>query len=104
MIEKLTFVDENDQIIGAGDRKEAWTKGYYTRNVRIVLLDERGRLLSQKRSVKKDTFPGMWTVAASGHVDEGESWDAAAVRETQEEISVSTELKLIGEFVFKNDE
>lgn len=103
MTERLTFVDENDQPIGVGDRKEAWSKGYYTRNVRVVIRDQNGRFLSQKRSIKKDSYPGMWTVAASGHVDEGETWDIAAKRETQEEIGVSADLKLVGDFIFKDD-
>ncbi len=103
MIERLTFVDENDRQIGSGTREEAWGKGYYTRNIRVVLRDESGRFLSQKRSIKKNSYPGMWTVAASGHVDEGESWDAAAQRETQEEIGVSAEMNLIGKFAFQDD-
>ncbi len=44
------------------------------------------------------------TVAASGHVDEGEAWNEAARRETFEEIGISTDLKLVGDFIFKNDE
>ncbi len=104
MAERLTLVDENDQPITVGDRKLAWAQGYYTRNIRVVLRDENGRLLSQQRSMKKDSFPGMWTVAASGHVDEGETWDVAARREAQEEIGISPDLKLIGEFTFKHDE
>lgn len=104
MTERLVLVDENDQPIGVGDRKEAWAKGYYTRNIRVMLKDENGRILSQKRSIKKDLFPGMWTVAAGGHVDEGETWETAAVRETAEEIGVSPELKLVGSFNFKSDE
>ena len=54
--------------------------------------------------MKKDTFAGMWTVAASGHVDEGETWVEAALRETREEIGISASLKLVGDFIFKNDE
>jgi isopentenyl-diphosphate delta-isomerase len=104
MTERLVLVDENDQPIGVGDRKEAWAKGYYTRNVRIVLRDEMGRFLSQKRSMKKAIYAGMWTVAASGHVDEGETWETAALRETKEEIGISVDLKFVGDFVFKNDE
>lgn len=104
MTERLVLVDENDQPIGVGDRKEAWANGYYTRNIRVMLRDEDGLILSQKRSMKKDLFPGMWTVAAGGHVDEGETWETAAARETKEEIGVSPELKLVGDFVFKSDE
>ncbi|HMI09452.1 MAG TPA: NUDIX domain-containing protein [Candidatus Saccharimonadales bacterium] len=104
MTERLTLVDENDQLIRVGDRKEAWANGYYTRNIRVVLRDQNGRFLSQKRSMKKDTFAGMWTVAASGHVDEGETWVEAALRETREEIGISASLKLVGDFIFKNDE
>jgi 16S rRNA (adenine1518-N6/adenine1519-N6)-dimethyltransferase len=103
MAKRVIFVDENDQPIGAGDREEAWTKGYYTRNIRVVLKDQNGRFLSQKRSAKKSTYPGMWTVAASGHVDAGETWDEAAHRETNEEIGISIDLKLVGDFVFKDD-
>jgi isopentenyldiphosphate isomerase len=104
MTEKLTLVDENDQVIGVGDRKQAWANGYYTRNIRVMLCDQNGRVLSQKRSMQKGTYPGMWTVAASGHVDDGEDWDTAANRETQEEVGLSAHLVLVGNFVFKNDD
>lgn len=103
MAELLTFVDENDNPIGSGDRKEAWTKGLYTRNIRVMIRDENGRILSQKRSVKKGTYPGMWTVAASGHVDAGEEWDVAATRETHEEIGVAVEVHEVGRFNFSDD-
>lgn len=104
MTERLVLVDENDQPIGVGDRKEAWAKGYYTRNIRVMLRDENGLILSQKRSMKKDLFPGMWTVAAGGHVDEGETWETAAARETTEEIGITPDLRLVGSFNFKSDE
>ena len=103
MTEQLTFVDENDQPIGSGTREQAWVNGYYTRNIRVVLRDENGRFLSQKRSLKKSTYPGMWTVAASGHVVEGESWDSAANRETLEEIGVSPDITLVGSFNFQDE-
>lgn len=103
MTERLLFVDENDQPIGTGDRQEAMANGYYTRNIRVVLMDENGRMLSQQRSANKSTYPNMWTVAASGHVDEGETWDTAAIRETQEEIGVSVQVKLVGSFAFQDD-
>lgn len=105
MTEKLAFVDENDQPIGiTGPREDAWANGYYTRNVRVVVRDEKGRVLSQKRSAGKKTYPNMWTVAASGHVDDGEDWETAAQRETREEIGVAADMHLIGSFNFIADE
>src|SRR5690606_27888855 len=40
--------------------------------------------------------PGIWTWAATGHVDEGETYDSAANRELFEEIGVKAELSLVG--------
>jgi 16S rRNA (adenine1518-N6/adenine1519-N6)-dimethyltransferase len=98
MDEKVIFVDENDNQIGTGRREEAWLKGYYTRNVRVVIRDRSGKFLSQKRSLKKGTYPGMWTVAAGGHVDAGETWKKAALREMKEEIGVSAKVRFVGKF------
>ena len=68
-----------------------------------MLRDQNGRVLSQKRNMRVASYPGMWTVAASGHVDAGETWDDAAYREAKEEIGVSTNLKFVGDFIFKDD-
>lgn len=97
MTERVIFVDKNDEPIGAGDRKEAWLKGIFLRNIRVVLLDQHNKILLQRRSIKKEAYPGRWTVSASGHVDEGETWDQAAHREMNEEIGITTKLKLIGD-------
>jgi isopentenyldiphosphate isomerase len=43
----------------------------------------------QKRSLSKDSSPGLWTVACSGHVDAGEDYDAAARRELGEELGLA---------------
>ena len=97
------FVDENDIPIGTGSRQIAWQRGYFTRNIRVIIRDESNRFLCQKRSLHKDSYPGMWTVAASGHVDDGETWDDAAKRETLEEIGISINVKSVGQFTFKDD-
>lgn len=56
-------------------------------------------LLWQQRSEQLDNFPGKWDVSAGGHVNLGESFAAAAVREAHEEIGAeigSDDLVLIG--------
>ena len=63
----------------------------------IVTLD--GRILLQKRSMRKENNPGMWDVSAAGHVSAGESVIESAVREVFEELGLrvsASELRQIG--------
>lgn len=98
MTETIIFADENDNQIGAGTREDAWANGIYVRVVRAILRDENGRILSQHRSANKKSYPNCWTDSASGHVDDGETYDIAMAREMKEEIGFETDLKFIGKF------
>ncbi len=62
--------------------------GLQHRAVHVLVFNRRGELFLQKRSMKKDTFPGAWDSSASGHLDTGEEYDACAVRELREEIGL----------------
>ena len=59
------------------------------RAVHVLVFNARGEVFLQKRSLKKDTFPGAWDSSASGHVDSGEEYDACAVRELREELGLT---------------
>jgi isopentenyl-diphosphate delta-isomerase len=104
MPERIQIVDEDDQPIGAATRQEAWAKGSFYRLVQIVLRDESGNFLLQKRSIEKPLYPGRWTNAASGHVDEGETYETSAPRELKEEIGVETPLVFVGKFLVQKKE
>ena len=101
MPERIQIVDENDQLTGVATRQEAWGKGLYYRLVQIVLRDEDGNFLLQKRSLEKSYCPGRWTNAASGHVDEGETYESSAPRELAEEIGIETPLRYVGKVLVK---
>jgi len=98
MTEKIIFVDTNDELVGTGTREEAWAKGIYVRISRAIIKDEKGRILSQHRSALKKSYPNRWTDSASGHVDEGDTYDSAIVRELEEEIGITTALTFVGKF------
>lgn len=102
MSERIVFVDENDVPIGAGTREEAWANGIYVRIVRAVIRDENGRILSQRRSKEKKSYPDRWTDSASGHVDEGDTYDTAIKRELIEELGINTDLNFVGKFASKD--
>lgn len=85
----ILVVDDADNPVGEFPSQEVWSKGLPHRIVRIMLEDEAGRLLLQKRSPHVDTSPNRWDHSAAGHVDKGESYEAAAYRELQEELGLS---------------
>lgn len=89
--EIFDVVDDRDRVIGKQTRREVHRRGLKHRAVHVLVFNARGEVFLQKRSFKKDTFPGAWDSSASGHLDTGETYDACAVREAREEISLFLE-------------
>ncbi len=84
--EIFDVVDLNDEVVGHEFRHEIHRRGLMHRAVHVLLFNSKGEVFLQKRSMLKDTSPGLWDSSASGHVDRGESYDVCAVRETEEEL------------------
>lgn len=61
--------------------------GDYHLVVQIWICNEKGEYLIQKRSMQKDTAPGLWATTAGSAVV-GEDSRAACLRETEEEIGL----------------
>jgi len=90
--EYFDVVNERDEPVRRALRSEVHANGWWHRAVHVLVFDEHGRLFLQKRSMKKDTSPGLWDSSCSGHLDVGETYDAAAVRELGEELGLSVAL------------
>jgi 16S rRNA (adenine1518-N6/adenine1519-N6)-dimethyltransferase len=90
--ELLAVVDENDELLVPRNRATIHRDNLLHRAVHVLLLNNRGELLLQKRSYRKDRYPGCWDSSASGHVDAGESYVACAARELEEEIGATADL------------
>ncbi len=91
MTEFFDWVDRHDQIIGVTSREDAHRLNLYHRAVHLYAYGEKGGLVLQRRSLRKDVEPGLWTVSCSGHVDRGETFLDAARREMMEELGVPIE-------------
>ncbi len=89
--EVFDIVNENDEVIGQRTRGEVHRLGLRHRAVHVLVFNRAGELFLQKRSMKKDTFPGAWDSSCSGHVDSGEDYDASAMRELKEELGLVTD-------------
>jgi isopentenyl-diphosphate delta-isomerase type 1 len=88
--EIFDVVDDRDEVIGQERRGEVHRLGLKHRAVHVLVFNRRGEVFLQKRSLLKDTFPGAWDSSASGHLDQGEDYDACAIRELREEIGLAT--------------
>lgn len=86
--EIIEIVDERDEVVGLQSRSEVHAQGLRHRAVHILVFNKIGELFLQKRSIKKDCFPGTWDTSAAGHVDPDETYDDCAVRELREELGV----------------
>lgn len=89
--ELFDVVNDRDEVVAKATRREVHQKNLPHRAVHILVFDKFGRVFLQKRSMSKDTAPGTWAASCAGHVDSGEDYDAAAVRELNEELGVKVE-------------
>lgn len=69
-------------------KSEAHKNGWYHNTVHLWLFTNKGDVLLQQRSHKKPIHPLLWDVSVAGHIDSGESFVEAAVRECEEEIGL----------------
>jgi isopentenyl-diphosphate Delta-isomerase len=86
--EWFDVVDENDVVMTQRVRAEVHRLGLRHRAVHVLVFNARGQLFLQKRSLQKDSFPGAWDSSAAGHLNAGEGYDACALRELREELSL----------------
>ena len=100
----IQIVDENDKVIGAMPMDEAKQQGKIHRIARVMAEDIKGRILLQKRS-SLIPYPEKWDSSAAGHVDEGETYELAAVREMLEEIGIKdVPLELLGTYYYTEND
>jgi len=95
--EIFDVVDEQDQVIGREFRREIHRRGLRHRAIHIFWLRGDGQLCLQRRSYAKDNCPGLLSTSCAGHVDSGEDYLTAAVRELRGTRSVGAILGFTGD-------
>lgn len=86
--EVFDIVDHRDRVIGQATRGEVHKNPSLVHRCITILVYRNNELFLQKRSMTKDAFPGVWTCSVAGHVDSGETYEEAAIREMQEELGI----------------
>jgi 16S rRNA (adenine1518-N6/adenine1519-N6)-dimethyltransferase len=87
--EIFDLVDDQDQVMGQATRAEIHAQNWKHRAVHVFVFNKRRDLLLQLRSRMKDKHPGVWDSSAAGHLDAGEGYESAAIRELEEELGIT---------------
>ena len=102
--ELVDIVDDDDIVIATVTRSEMRSRRLQHRSVGIAVISTDGRLLIHRRSLAKDIWPGWWDIAAGGVVAAGETYEAAARRELDEELGIEAEVEFLGQSRYVDDD
>jgi len=91
MEELLDVVNEHGEVLRTLPRSVIHgDPSLMHRVVHVLVFNDRGELLLQKRSMNKDVAPGKWDTSVGGHVNAGETIHEALRREMEEELGITT--------------
>ncbi len=95
------MVDRWDKEIGTMEKMEAHKKGILHRAFSVLLFDQSGKMLLQKRSKNKYHSGGLWTNACCSHPLPGEKIESATRRRLQEEMGIDIQPTFSHTFIYK---
>ena len=87
--ELVEVVDEDDRVVDVVPRRLVRERLLLHRCTYVVVLDPDGRVYVHRRADSKDVYPGFHDVVAGGVNGVGESYEACAAREVEEELGIT---------------
>lgn len=103
-IEYVYEVDLEDNILQKVTHGEMREKKLRHREVLVLIIDHQDNFLVQKRSKHMDIHPGVHQSGAGGCVRAGETYEAAAHREINEELGIdNVKLNYLFDYVSESD-
>lgn len=87
--EIFDVVDAQDRVVGQAKRSEVHARRLLHRAVHVFWVRDDGMLCLQRRSYAKDSCPGLLSTSCAGHLDSGEDYGHAALRELGEELGIT---------------
>lgn len=92
MEELFDVLNEKGEYTGKVETREKCHKeGLWHKAVALFIINSKGQVLLQKRSIKKKMWPNMWDITGGGHVLAGEFGFQAIIREMKEELGIDLE-------------
>ena len=100
--DSLILVDAEDQDLGFMSKALCHAgQGILHRAFSLLIFNDRGELLIQKRSASKRLWPLYWSNSVCSHPRANESMEAAVKRRLYEELGLSCPLKFLFKFQYQ---
>lgn len=100
-MEHVILVNDNDEPVGTMEKMEAHRTGKLHRAFSVILLNEAGQILLQKRSSSKYHSAGLWTNTCCSHPRPGEATDEAVQRRLWEELGIDFKPVFVYKFKYR---
>lgn len=100
--EKLILVDDHDNETGYRSKAECHDgDGILHRAFSVFIFNSGRELLLQQRAGDKRLWPLFWSNSCCSHPRQGERIESAALRRTEEELGIRTDLKFLFKFKYQ---
>ncbi len=87
--ELVDILNHKGELTGEVQLKsKAHESGLWHASAQVWICTPEGKILLQKRTLNKDTYPGLWDISVAGHLSVGDTKVSAALREIKEEIGL----------------
>jgi isopentenyldiphosphate isomerase len=102
--ETFDVVNEENRVVGRATRSQVHgNPSLLHRAAHVLVVNAAGEIFLQRRSRAKTVQPRKWDSSVGGHVNAGESYEAAAGREMEEELGiVGASLEFLYTYIHRN--
>lgn len=94
-MEYIDVVTQNDKVIGKVSRSEIYSKRLPHRIVHVMIFNNKGEMALQLRTRSVSFAPHHWSTPAGGHVQSGETYEQAVMREMNEELGIQVPVEMM---------
>jgi len=103
--EMLPVLNTKGEVIGKAARSVCHSKKEYLHPVvHLHVINKKGEIFLQKRTMNTKVQPGKWDASVGGHIAFGESVETSLQREAMEELGIKDfKAALAGNYIWESD-
>ncbi len=99
--DKVVLVDRLDNVVGEMEKMQAHYDGALHRAFSIIIFNDKGEMLLQRRALSKYHSPGLWTNACCSHPQLNEAYKEGAEERLMAEMGFTVPLKEVHHFIYR---